>query len=401
MPTTSSTDKSPRQRGMLALSRRLFLDSIESRWQLFLLTGAPVLLMTLLYLIFNVGIVRDLDIAVVDLDHSHSSRLLTRYLEASPRLRVSSFNNAEEARRQVRLGRYSALITLPYGLQSKLANSRQPSIDIRYNGQYLLLGKQANSAIKLALSAGLKKLSTKVSLLKGLNRQQSQFMLSPIQQQLTPLNNPNSNYLAFLLPAITIALWQVISVLSISNSCSRLLLQPALFQQHSTAKLWIAQLLAATLPLWLLGVSALALLYGIIALPLAGSLALLALGLAMMLLALFSVIALIAIIVKDNVRAISVCAALFAPAFAFMGVTFPSSDMPVAAQLWREVMPSTHFMQLLLDQLSRAANMSDLWNLLHLSLFSLLLLPLALFSRHYRSNSSRYQHTGTNGGATR
>ena len=358
----------------------------HNRWQLWLLTASPLIIMSVLYLIFSAGIVRGIDIAVVDLDQSQSSRLLRRYLNASPILTVTDFSDASVAQTEVRKGRFSALITLPYQLHRKLVNGRQPQIDIRYNGQYLLLGKQANSAIQQALADGLRKLSAKSSLLKGFNRQQVAFMMSPVRQQITPLNNHNSNYLAFLLPAIMIALWQLVSVMAMSNACAQLIAQPALFRQYSSVTLWLAQFIAIGLPLWLLGISGLAFLYGILALPLAGSLMLLIFGQLITLSALFLIASVLSITFKDNVRTISICAALFAPAFAFMGVTFPSSDMPMAALIWREIIPSSHFMQLFLDQLSRSANLLDLITLGQLLFFLTLLLPLMILSQRYKNS---------------
>ncbi|CAH0992096.1 hypothetical protein SIN8267_02211 [Sinobacterium norvegicum] len=369
----------------MLLAKQLLLNTANSRWQLWLLSASPLIIMSVLYLIFSAGIVRGIDIAVIDLDHSQSSRLLSRYLNASPTLTVTDYSDADAAITAVRKGHYSALVTLPYGLHRKLANGRQPEVDIRYNGQYLLLGKQANSAIQQALASGLQKLSTKSSLLKGLNRQQIAFALSPVRQQITPLNNRNSNYLAFLLPAIMIALWQLVSVMAISNACAQLIAQPALFTQYRSITLWLAQFIAIALPLWLLGIAGLAFLYGILALPLVGSLSLLIVGQLISLIALFLIVAVLSIIFKDNVRSISICAALFAPAFAFMGVTFPSSDMPLAALIWRQIIPSSHYMQLFLDQLSRSANLLDVVTLSQFLFFFTLCLPLMFFSRQYRT----------------
>jgi ABC-2 type transport system permease protein len=175
--------------------------------------------------------------------------------------------------------------------------------------------------------------------------------------------------------------------MAMTNACAQLIERPILFTQYSSTSLWLAQFIAIGTPLLLLGSSGLVFLYGILALPLTGSLALLILGQLATLLALFLIAAVISMAVKDNVRAISLCAALFAPAFAFMGVTFPSSDMPLAALVWRDMMPSTHFMQILLDQLSRQASANDVISLCHFLFFFGLAIPLLFLSRRYRADS--------------
>jgi ABC-2 type transport system permease protein len=66
-------------------------------------------------------------------------------------------------------------------------------------------------------------------------------------------------------------------------------------------------------------------------------------ALVMMLLALWTLVILVFLLMREPARSVSFCTALFAPAFAFMGVTFPVNDMPQLAQWWRLIMPSSHY----------------------------------------------------------
>ncbi len=68
-----------------------------------------------------------------------------------------------------------------------------------------------------------------------------------------------------------------------------------------------------------------------------------------------------------------------APSFAFLGVTFPVSDMPVFAQFWRSLMPAGHFIDGFVHQTNYAAGAAGLAQpVLFLASFCLLL-PLAVF----------------------
>ena len=54
--------------------------------------------------------------------------------------------------------------------------------------------------------------------------------------------------------------------------------------------------------------------------------------------------------------ALSFAAAYSAPAFAFMGITFPATDMNTLAQIWRDLIPVSHYMQIQLDQSNHGAS---------------------------------------------
>jgi ABC-2 type transport system permease protein len=54
----------------------------------------------------------------------------------------------------------------------------------------------------------------------------------------------------------------------------------------------------------------------------------------------------------------SLVAGLTAPAFAFMGVTFPSTDMPFIAQLWRSILPISHYISIQIQQVNYASSLT-------------------------------------------
>ena len=47
----------------------------------------------------------------------------------------------------------------------------------------------------------------------------------------------------------------------------------------------------------------------------------------------------------DPARAMSFAGAFTAPSFAFMGITFPVTDMNTAAQVWRSLLPVSHYIE--------------------------------------------------------
>ncbi len=57
-----------------------------------------------------------------------------------------------------------------------------------------------------------------------------------------------------------------------------------------------------------------------------------------------------------NLRLATSAAALYsAPAFAFVGITFPTMAMPGLARAWGELLPLTHYLRLMVEQVMRGA----------------------------------------------
>jgi ABC-2 type transport system permease protein len=54
----------------------------------------------------------------------------------------------------------------------------------------------------------------------------------------------------------------------------------------------------------------------------------------------------------DPARAMSFAGAFTAPSFAFMGVTFPASDMGFLASTWRSFLPVSHYIEAQISQVS-------------------------------------------------
>ncbi|MGS0728950.1 ABC transporter permease, partial [Shewanella sp. 0m-11] len=73
---------------------------------------------------------------------------------------------------------------------------------------------------------------------------------------------------------------------------------------------------------------------------------------------------------------------MFAPAFAFMGVTFPVHEMPALAQWWRVIMPTSHYIETHIAVVSYGqglmaslSQMTSYWG------FLLLLIPISILAK--------------------
>ncbi|QSX33224.1 ABC transporter permease [Shewanella avicenniae] len=372
---------------MLALLRRELRLLKQDNWQLALISYIPLLGFLMLWWLFSSGLPRQLPVALVDQDNSSVSRMLSRSLDASPVNQVISYTNHADAVAAMRQGEVFAMVTLPNGLRRELLLGQQPQIDIRYTGQFLLVGKLLSSQISLALADGLQHLSRQSLLAHGVPAKLVTTHIAPVTTQTTALFNRNTNYVGFLVPPILVALWQLLAMLIFANALNREL-TPSHWQQSYQIG-WLKLIgakLALYLPILLLhGQFMLALLYGYLGLPAAQLLWLLPVQLCL-LLAVGLWVMTIFFLLADSARVISFSTALFAPAFAYMGITFPTSEMPTIAKLWRQLMPSSHYMEAQISLVSYG-NVPLMWqHCAGMAGFLLLLIPALLLAYKRRPN---------------
>ena len=205
----------------------------------------------------------------------------------------------------------------------------------------------------------------------------------PLRNQISALYNSNMNYATFLVPALLAALFQllIISVtilslgrqdkcsgasISYTELASRSFVYTGLFFTHILLSLvflygflgWPHQLTFVSLvPLILLFV---------VACQLLG--------------------AFFYVLTVDLVRSLSLAGAFSAPAFAFIGVTFPASDMSVFARFWRDLMPAAHYLDGFLNQLSYSAGTGHLLKPGLVLLIFTLLIPVIV--QRYKDRST-------------
>ncbi|KPZ73255.1 Inner membrane transport permease YhhJ [Shewanella sp. P1-14-1] len=316
-----------------------------SPWQLALVTYIPLISILCLWWLFSAGLPRQLPVAVVDQDNSQLTRTLTRNLAANAVIKPITYTQFADAKAAMTQAEVYAVVVFPHEFKRKLLTGSSPTVDIRYNSQFLLVGKLLSSQLQLSVGAGLMEVAGMKQLLNGANRATVAVNLSPVTSQTTALFNRNNNYVGFLVPPVLIALLQLLAMMVFVNSLNDSLIRqgeqyllPAKFWWHVGAKV-----LFYTPVMLVHGGFILAWLYGVLRLPIAGNLLLLIAAQAMMFLALWTLVILVFLLMREPARSVSFCTALFAPAFAFMGITFPVNDMPELAQWWRLIMPSSHY----------------------------------------------------------
>jgi len=320
------------------------------RADLLLVTLLPLLMLGVLAWLFAASVMRDIPIAIVDLDHSAESRLLARMLDASPGIAVASQPaSLADAQAQLRRLDVFAVVLVPRDATRQALRGSQGTVFAYYNATYLTTGQSAVRDIVEAVGAWSARL-----LSGGIGKQvgPAKLRAPPIAVQSDILHNPARSYELFLLPLLFPAVLSLGLALAVAASLGREVRDGQLRVWLGSAP-WaaIAGKICPYVALFsvygALGVLYLALLRGD---GVAGSLGLLLLGQPLFYLACAAVALLFVGLTRDMGTALSAIGLSIGTALAFSGATFPVVDAPLFTRIWNLLLPLTAYVKLQTQQ---------------------------------------------------
>ena len=326
-------------------------------WLIAVTFALPLVLSLIIWWVFSASVVRELPIDVVDLDQSSLSRMIILDYDATPTLAVRSIQpNNEIANQALKRGDNYGYIVIPNHFERDVLLGKSPQVSGFYNGQFILIAKQINSALMQTDMTTQAKLSA-VKTLSTKETAWSQAINSavPINVQITPLFNLGSNYNQFLVSAVLPAIWQMAIIVGMIWAMKAEMVRA---NCHDIRTWFDSQSIKQILPFisvyfvvaMVLGCLLFYFLYGILRFPFDGQISSFLLTMSAMVLACISLGCTIGYATNDIVRAMSISGAYTAPSFAFLGVTFPVSDMNGLATFWHSILPASHFVRSQIEQ---------------------------------------------------
>jgi ABC-2 type transport system permease protein len=330
--------------------------------------------MTLLVVgVFSAEVVRDLPVAVLDLDRSATSRVATRWLAATRGAQVSAHVEDLGAARSAILERQAyGVLVVPRHFERDLLRGRSPHVSFLYNEEYLTAGGNVSADVSRGATAAAAQLTA----LSGREP-------APIRVDLRTLFNPTASYAKALGILLITGSLQIVIGLATIYAVGRELADETAPEwletaQGSTLAAWLGKLGPYTLThslLVMVLIGGFAAWYGI---PVRGPAWLLIVATAAFVLASQAFALLIIALTADLRRAVSLGALIFGPAVAFSGVTFPLIAMPVGPRIWAQALPLTHAMALVRAGITVGTSEAAGGQLLALALTMVVALGLAL-----------------------
>jgi ABC-2 type transport system permease protein len=173
---------------------------IADSWVLIFTTMiAPIGAFLVIMWLFSDGVVRDLPVAVVDMDHTAFSSRVTRLIDATPVCNVIvRLNTTDEARRMMDKGKIDAIVVLPTDLERNLMNNGVPAIAVYINNTNVVKGGALKSGLYKTLSTISAGVKVQVAVKKGQTPAQAIEKARPVNVNVHLLFNPFGNYSYFL-----------------------------------------------------------------------------------------------------------------------------------------------------------------------------------------------------------
>jgi ABC-2 type transport system permease protein len=310
----------------------------------------PIILFILLALIYIKGVVRELPVIVFDADNSEISRMLVRGLDATSSMHVYKYTNSmDEIKHEFMKGNTQGAFYIPKGMEADLKSGKKSTVMLFKNTSNLIVGnllyKDGMTLVK-TISAGilLKKFKS-----AGMNDAKAMTFVNPIRLETHPMYNPNYNYVSYLLPGLIGALLQMIimvaGVLVISSEFTHNTFGELLEISKNNV---LTILVGKSIPhlaihlATLLGV--MGIIFPLFSIEINGSISETILLSALFILAAFFPAMLISSFFHEQLFATEMALFVNTPAFIFSGFTFPLWSMPVAQNVFAQIIPFTHFL---------------------------------------------------------
>lgn len=338
-----------REIGLLLSNRTMFLFAII----------LPFISILFFSTLLSVGVVRDLPVAVVDLDQSSMSRNLISQLNATPELNVTvTPTSREDGERLIKEGAVYGLVIIPNNFSNDIRQGKQTTVINQYNGSILLAGGLENKAFQRVvgtLSAGI---NIQKQLKKGVTILQAKVNFQSVESSNHVLSNPYTNYSYYLNSGFLTMFFQLFVILTTMycfGSDLKYNKGEQLFRISNGNLITI--LTGKTLPytLWffLVGLIMYYSMFILQGFPLYGNKLALIVALILLIIANQSFAILFIAMSKSLREALTIGSGFTAISLSFSGITFPIFGMPLLMQWMSQIFPFTHYFDILLDQTQR------------------------------------------------
>lgn len=332
---------------------------LKNRYILIIMIVIPLVMSVMVCETFKTGTPKNLPIAVLDNDNSVLSRQLVRMIQATPTCNVDfNVTNLTEGKDLIVEGSAYALIVVPKDFQRDIYRGEQPKLVFYYNNQMILIGGSISKDVTTAVQTFMTGMDLKVRMKKGTSSDVAMTQVNLISVDEHIRSNPYLNYSYFLAFGAFAHISQIlITFVTIWAFGSEF--------KAGTSKEWLAEagnsIIIATfgkmLPYFVgfsLVMSAMYLIYfGFYQAPFVGSIGFVVFATLVFIFA-YQILGIMFVAITANMRLSLSCGAFYtAMGFAFAGVTFPIIAMPVVAKIYSWLLPLSHYMSIMVDQVLR------------------------------------------------
>jgi len=172
-----------------------------------------VIAMVIYPLLYAIGyekeIVRELPIAVVDLDNTSTSRQYSRMADATEQLKVTCKpGSIKEAEQLFYNGDVKGVILIPSNFEKDILSAKQTNVTAYCDASYFLLYKQVFSGINFSNGTFNAGIEIKRMLAEGKSMAQARDLQEPLKVDVYNLYNPSGGYGSLVMPGMILIIIQ-------------------------------------------------------------------------------------------------------------------------------------------------------------------------------------------------
>jgi ABC-2 type transport system permease protein len=153
-------------------------------------------------------VLREVPVAIVDLDHSALSRQLARMTDATETVRARPVGSVAEAEALVRAGRAGGMLVIPRDFERTVVRGGQATVEAWGDASYFLVYRQTLTGMVQAagtLSAGIEIRRLRAA---GFSDARARAFRDPLPLALRPLWNPAGGYASYVVPGVLMLVLQ-------------------------------------------------------------------------------------------------------------------------------------------------------------------------------------------------
>lgn len=333
---------------------------IASSWVLIFSTLiAPVATFIVIIWLFSSGVVRDLPVAVVDMDQTAFSFKVTRMIDASRNCRVKfRLNSVMEAKEMMEEGVIDAIVVLPSNLEQKVLKGDSEPVTVFINYTYVGRGGALKSSLYTTLSTISADVKVQVAVKQGQSPEQAMEKARQVKTNVHLLFNPFGNYAYFLvlglLPLLSVVFIFLGSVYALGLEFKEGTAADLLAQSGNNIFIALTGKMLPYTFLFLINMLIMDLfLMKTLGTPLRGSLSLILVSEILLIIS-YQLLAILFLKLTANLRlSLSLGSAYTMMALTFSGLTFPTMAMPLMAKLFSCIFPFTYWLHIFMSQTLR------------------------------------------------
>lgn len=332
--------------GMLRELRYL----LTHKWDLCLVTLAPLFIIVLFSSMFYQGKPEHLPIAIIDQDQSELSRNIEKYVSHNSTLDIvvvsQSPNEVERLLNQTKIWGY---ISIPAGAEQRLVQAEDAEISIVFNQSYFSVGNSISSAMLVSTVEAIADFT-------GHNYLENIIPYVDIPTpnvKISPLYNPGLSYEFYLEPFVVPAILHLLLCCCVAfavgqelkfNSTGKWLNQRTIFSALFAKNLTYVLIFTAWTWVWMFW------LIEIRGWFVAGHLWIILLGQFFFYSAYAFMSSTVVLATRDLAKSFGLIAVYGGSSLSFAGVTLPLNNAPLFTQFWASIIPYTPYAKLQTEQ---------------------------------------------------